>query len=112
MPEHPSRTMPIPMESIALFEAIPGNNLLIEADPQHFTILAATQGYAALAGKSPETFTGKRFFEVFPSNSSDPDDRGEKNMRASFMKVISDKKTHQLPAERYDVRDEKGNFTE
>jgi PAS domain S-box-containing protein len=112
MREHHPPTLRIPLDSLALFEAIPGNNLLIEADPEHFIILSATPGYSVLTGKSRETFIGQGIFEVFPSNASDPGDRGEKNLRASFLKVISEKKTHQLPADRYDVRDEHGNFIE
>jgi PAS domain S-box-containing protein len=94
----------------ALFNALPGNCYLLQNNAPHFTILAATPGILNLSGSTREDLVGKSLFEAFPSNPQDANDTGESNLRASLSHVIRYKAAHQLPTQRYDVMDEKGEF--
>lgn len=97
---------------IRLFEGIPGNNVLVLNDPPRFTILGVTEGYLKLAGKRRDQLIGNGIFDVFPSNPGDETDTGEPNLRFSFHEVITHKKPHHLPTQRYDVANAGGSFEE
>ncbi|MGZ3850501.1 MAG: PAS domain-containing protein [Flavisolibacter sp.] len=97
---------------LRLFEAIPGNNLLVLCNPPHFTILGMTEGYLQAAGRQREQLLGKGIFEAFPSNPDDRGDTGENDLRFSFYEVINHKKTHHLHTQRYDVANSDGSFEE
>lgn len=96
----------------AAFESIPANSVLVQANAPHFTILAATDYYARVSGKSKDELVGKAFFNVFPANPEDPGSSGEMNVRASFEQVILHKVPHQVPILRHDIANDKGTFTE
>jgi PAS domain S-box-containing protein len=95
-----------------LFEALPGNYVLVLNDAPKFTILAATPAYLSLTGYTKETLMGKGIFEAFPTNPDDPADTGESNLRASLEYVQLRKEPHQLPVHRYDLQNDDGSFTE
>jgi PAS domain S-box-containing protein len=97
---------------IALIEAMPTVSHLFKADAPHFTIVASTPKLFQLTGMKKEAVIGKSVFEAFPSNPSDPNDTGEKNLRASLLHVSLHKQSHQLPIQRYDVVDDEGRFRE
>jgi hypothetical protein len=62
------------LDPISLFDAIPGNNLLIKVEPPRFTILSATKEYTLVAGKPKEAIIERDVFDAFPSNPDDPTD--------------------------------------
>ncbi len=95
-----------------LFDALPGNNVFIQADAPRYTILAATESYLQVTGKSREQLIGRSMLEAFPSNPDHPTHTEAGELIASFEKVIRDKKEHQLPVQRYDVSGEDGKFKE
>ena len=97
---------------IRLFLSVPGNNLLLQANPPHFTMLAVTDSYAKETGRSREELLGKGLFEVFPANPNDPSDTGENDLRFSLSQVIHHKKAHHLPTQRYDVSNANSSFEE
>lgn len=94
----------------AIFATLPSNSMLVDVDPPKFTILLASDNYLKVSGKSRNDLIGKGVFEVFPANSSDKDDTGSVNIRASFEFVIKNKKPHSLDVQRYDVADENGIY--
>ncbi len=96
----------------AIFEAMPGHHALIEVNPPQFTILAITEDYLSNSAFTKAQLVGMDIFECFPSNPNDPNDNGSKNLLASFLYVLKNKKPHQPPVIRYDVEDENGIFTE
>ena len=53
---------------------------------------------------------GQGLFEAFPPNAADPSFDGQQNLRASFEYVIENRKAHQLPIQRYDLKNENGQF--
>ncbi|MGE5448513.1 MAG: hypothetical protein ACM3PR_09115, partial [Bacteroidales bacterium] len=99
----------IQAQELRIFEAVPGNNLLIRADSPRFTIVDASESYLQMVDKSKAELTGNGVFEVFPSNPSRPQDSIE--LRASFDEVIATQKLSRLPVQRYDVPDKEDHFT-
>jgi PAS domain S-box-containing protein len=96
----------------ALFNALPGSSYLLQANPPKYTILAATSQILKYSGLQRENLIGKGLFEAFPSNPEDPADTGQGNLQDSLKQVLEHKMPHQLPVQRYDVADEKGQFVE
>ncbi|MDB5250462.1 MAG: domain S-box-containing protein [Segetibacter sp.] len=96
----------------ALFDALPGNSILLAIDAPRFTILAATPQYLKETATTKESLIGKGAFEAFPTNTDDVNDTGERDMRASCNYVLLHKETHYLPVQRYDLKNEDGTFTE
>ena len=94
-----------------LFEAIAGNNALLQIDAPCFTIVAASPSYIHQTGSSKEAMINKGIFEVFPG-SNDPGNTGTKDLLASLNEVLRTKQPHQLPVQRYDTATENGQFIE
>lgn len=97
---------------IRLFDALVGHNLLLAANPPHFTILAATPQRLRDVGMTKEDVVGKPLFEAHPGNATDPTDNGANNLRTSLDHVLRYKEMHQLPVQRYDLPNEQGGFSE
>ncbi|GEO12135.1 PAS domain-containing protein [Segetibacter aerophilus] len=97
---------------LAFFDALPGSSILLQNNPPTFTILAATAKYLKDTGSNKEHLIGKGIFEAFPANPNDSRDTGARDLKNSLTKVHQDKKSHQLPMQRYDLRNEDGSFTE
>ncbi len=97
---------------LRLFDALVGHNLLLEANPPLFTILAATPERLRDVGMTKEAVIGKPLFEVHPGSPIDPTDNGANNLRSSLNHVLRYRETHHLPVQRYDLPDEQGVFTE
>jgi PAS domain S-box-containing protein len=96
----------------SLFEALPGNCLLLQSDAPTFTILAATPHHLRDGGTTRESIIGKGVFEAYPPNSADVNDTGASNLRASLEKVLAGKQPDILPVQRYDVAGEDGTYAE
>jgi PAS domain S-box-containing protein len=92
-----------PIDFKAAFEALPGICALIQVDAPRFTILSVTEEFIQASGIRKEELVGKGHFEPFPKNPDDPYFSGEANLRASYAYVLANKKTHQLPVQRYDI---------
>ncbi|MBC8005908.1 MAG: hypothetical protein H7X84_10575, partial [Verrucomicrobia bacterium] len=75
----------IQSQELRIFEAVPGNNLLIKADSPRYTIIAASESYLQVLGKSKAELIGRGTFDAFPSNPSNPKD--SENLLASFYEV-------------------------
>ena len=95
-----------------LFDAMPGNSILLRANAPTYTIVAATPAYSVLTGVRKEDLLGRGLFEVFHSNPNDPDDIGEKSLGISLAHVLEHKIAHELPVLRYDSETETGEFVE
>jgi PAS domain S-box-containing protein len=96
----------------ALFEVIPGMRVLFSPDAPRYTIQAVTRDFCTYVGRTKEQLVGMGVFEAFPANSSDPADKGKSNLLTSFEHVLLQKEAHQMPIQRYDVQNEKGEFSE
>jgi len=100
------------VNSIAIFEAIPGNNVLLKVNSPTFTIEALTAGYASLTGKPKEAIVGKGIFDAIPTDMNDLADTRENDLRESFKQVMMQKKVHYLPTQRYDTINDQGVLVE
>ncbi|HEX8333672.1 MAG TPA: PAS domain-containing protein [Segetibacter sp.] len=96
----------------AVFEAMPGVCTLLKANRPEYTIMVVTDAYVAMVGMSRETLCGSGLFDLFPINPDADDTTGEMNVRTSFEYVIRNKKEHHLKAQRYDLPNPDGTFTE
>jgi len=99
---------------VRVFEAMPGICVLVQADAPRYTILAVTEALlrAQPSAVKKEDLIGKGFFEPFPPNPGDPNFTGESNIRNSFAYVLANRVTQPLAAQRYDLPNGKGGFTE
>ena len=48
-----------------IFEAMPGNSVLLQANNPDFTVAAATQGYLQLVQQSGQEVVSKGFLNIF-----------------------------------------------
>ena len=95
-----------------IFEARPGLAVLMLPDAPKFTVLAASNDYIDGLALRREAFVGRGFFESFPENPLDPNFTGEQNVKTSYEHVLRCKVPHQLPLQRYDIRNADGTFSE
>ncbi|SHF14274.1 PAS domain S-box-containing protein [Cnuella takakiae] len=96
---------------LALFEALPGNNVLVKADLPKLTMLAATPTFLEQTESTKEAVIGKGVFEAFPVNT-DPNYTGGSELFNSYQHAILKREPHVLPVQRYDLKNEDGSFTE
>jgi signal transduction histidine kinase len=97
--------------TLQLFEVTPGNRVLLNANPPHYTIIAVSDGFLQSAPLPKEKIIGKGVFEAFPP-SSNPGDQGANQLKASLDTVVSQKRPHDFPPQRYDVENAEGVFEE
>jgi PAS domain S-box-containing protein len=83
-----------------LFEATPVAYLVLSPD---FRIVAANEARLAVTMTTREQILGRPLFDVFPDNPNDPEATGEKNLRASLMRVLQNKMPDVMPIQKYDI---------
>ncbi|HZF65829.1 MAG TPA: PAS domain-containing protein, partial [Chitinophagaceae bacterium] len=96
----------------AVFESMPGVHALLQTDAPDYTILSVTDDFLRQTNRTREELVGLGLFKAFPPNPDDPKFDGEQNMSTSFQIVIQNKKQHQLPVQRYDIKNAEGVFEE
>src|SRR6476620_5682687 len=93
-----------------VFNALPGASALILPDTPLFTVVAATDEFAAFGGAPKEKLIGESLFKYFPDNPDAPNVSGD--VRASLEKCINSKKKNELAVQRYDIANVDGTFSE
>jgi two-component system sensor histidine kinase VicK len=83
-----------------IFKKSPGS-LLVKADLPRFTILAASDSFLEITSSKREKIIGKGFFEVFPEDNIELDERT--NARREFTMVIETGQKVEVPTYRFDV---------
>lgn len=96
----------------SIFNVLPGNSLLVLPDAPTFTIVAVTDEYLQVCGRSRDALVGKGLFEAFPSDPASVDKDSETGARASLEHALLHKEPHQLQFHRYDILGSKGVFEE
>ena len=86
-----------------LFNATPGNYLIILPDAPDFTIVAVSDAYARVTMNLREHMLGRKLFEVFPDNPNDPAANGVRNLSASLQHVIHYHEPHRMETQKYDI---------
>jgi PAS domain S-box-containing protein len=95
-----------------IFEAMPSISALIKPSSPIFTIVAVTQSYCRASQRSSQQLIGTDIFLNFPTNPNYKNHDSPKRLGDSFDIVLSTKQPHQLIAQRYDVPNADGNFSE
>jgi PAS domain S-box-containing protein len=96
-----SQTHPLAADFQAIFDASPGNYLLL--DP-NFIIVGVNQCYLTATMTKREEIIGRGLFEIFPDNPGDPSADGVRNLRASLQRVLTEKQPNRMPVQHYDIR--------
>lgn len=92
-----------------LFVELPGLYIILSTD---FTIIDVSQKLAEAAETKRSDMIGKNLFEVFPENPNDLTADGQPNLKYSLNYVITNKSTHTMAVQRYDVKIAEGIFEE
>lgn len=97
---------------LQVFQAMPGNSIVLLPDSPVFTIVAATDDYYKTSGRTKEELINIGMFDAFPSPPNDPDHQGVKQLLASLQTVIQQKTSDRMPLVRYDIENADGTFDE
>jgi len=95
----------------AAFKKFPGATALLSSD---LTIVDVCDDYVEAAGRPAEELVGGNILELFPHNPRDPDDTGQRDLRASLERVLASGERDVMPLTRYDVEEpsKRGLFAE
>ncbi len=91
-----------PINYSSIFQALPGNYIILLPDSPRFTITAFNGARADQTFTRPEHI-GMGIFEAFPDNPDDPQANGVSMLTASLQTVMREKKTHQMAIQKYDI---------
>lgn len=86
-----------------LFNATPGNYLVLLPNVPDYTIIAVSDSYAQVTMTVREQLIGKKLFEAFPDNPDDPLATGVKNLSASLQHVMHYHEPHKMAIQKYDI---------
>jgi PAS domain S-box-containing protein len=94
-----------------LFRLLPANHLVFSAK-KPYIFIDISDAHSQMTGIPRDAVVGRPFFDVFPDVTDVYKDTGKSELEEVFTKVRRTKKPHALDRFRYDIVDEKGNFTE
>jgi PAS domain S-box-containing protein len=93
----------------AVIRSAPDLYLLIKAD---LTIVEASDAYLTSTMTERSAIIGRTVFEVFPDAPEDQATDGVANLRASFVRVLEERKPDQMPTSRFPLRQPNGELVE
>lgn len=94
-------------------ELLSSDKLFLLLDPgPGLRVLDASEAYAAATLTERRALRGRALFEVFPDNPGDPQANGVANLFASLRTAAETGRPHEMPVQRYDIRDASGAFVE
>ena len=96
----------------AIFEAMPGNFIVVKPDEPDFPVLAVSDELLQLTRTHREEVIGKSIFTVYPENPHSNAETAPSDLRISLENTLSDKSASQTPIIRYDVRNTVGIIEE
>lgn len=97
----------------ALFESAPGCYLVLT--PADLRIVAVSDAYLTATMTTRSAIAGRKLFEVFPDDPTDPRADGVRNLSASFERVKATGRSDVMAVQRYPIRrpeSEGGGFEE
>lgn len=83
-----------------------------DVDDPRFTVIEESQFHAEMVGRRREDNIGKPLLEAFPSVSRFDEKSGKNKLLESIRQVIKTGKPDIMPKLRYDMKDDKGNYTQ
>jgi len=108
----PPSTIATQAMDFRIFEASPGIRVVLLPNPPVYTHVAVSNDFLQHSGMKREDVIGKGHFEIFPENPDDPNFTGERNLRAAFDRLLTEKEPNELPIQRYDIPSPDGSFLE
>lgn len=93
-----------------LFFSLPECYVVIKNDPPNFMMIAASDGYLNVTGKTHDELLGKGLFEVFPDTSVRAQKTGTGELYEMIEKCIKTKRSVHTGVIRYDIPNSKGEF--
>ena len=93
----------------AIFNAFPGNGILLKNDAPRYTILSVTAQYLNVIGLKKEAITGKSFPEVFPIIYMNAGESAKDGMLASFAQVLQNKTANHFSFQA-EIKNEEGEL--
>lgn len=100
------------MDFKTIFEALPGNFFVLQPNPPHYTILAISDELLRITNKKRKEVVGNSLFEVYPENAEVMTPTGFSQLRASFQKIIENRKPEQIATICYNVPTASGTLEE
>jgi PAS domain S-box-containing protein len=91
-----------------LFNGLPDQYVVFKSDSPVFTMLAASEAYLAITGRSRKELIGKSLFDIFPDTSEMATETGAGELQAALDAVIESQKQESTGIIRYDLADENG----
>jgi signal transduction histidine kinase/CheY-like chemotaxis protein len=85
----------------ALFQSLPDLYLVLSTN---LSIIGVSDAYLCATMTKRDEILGRKVFEVFPDNPSDPSATGARNLRASLARVLLDKTPDTMAVQKYDIR--------
>lgn len=85
------------------FKISPTPSLVLQTDAPKFTILEVNNAYLEATCSTREVLIGKGIFEAFPDNELDLMVDGVKNLSTSLTIVLTNKKSHKMATQKYDI---------
>lgn len=85
--------------------------ILIDPEPG-LAIVEANAAYESASGLARDALVGQPLFLLFPDNPEDATADGVSHLYASLRRVAETGRAHAMPTQRYDVRDDDGQFVE
>jgi two-component system, sensor histidine kinase len=95
-----------------IFNALPGNHIVLKPDAPIFTILAVSDAFLVVTSRTREELLGKSLFDVFPENPETFNTTGPTVLKHSLQNAIRTKKEDQMPIVRYDLSAADGGYEE
>ncbi len=92
----------------SIFMDAPSAFLLLKPDTPHFTIVTANDAYVKATAIRRADLIGRGVFEAFPANPAEQGSNGQERLLASLNHVLRTRKTHDMPAHKYDLQEENG----
>src|SRR5262245_55735371 len=92
----------------SLFEAVPGQYLVLLPNAPTFTIVAVSDAYADATMTRRDEIVGRGLFEIFTDNSSDPTGAGATRLRASLERVLTRRLPDPEANKKYEIGEQAG----
>lgn len=94
-----------------IFDQLETPYIVFAADDPTFTVIGENKAHAKVAMVSQSDVIGQPLLDAFPDTSEKFVRTGKSDLLTSIRKVIKTKKPDSMPLLKYDLRDEKGEYT-
>ena len=90
-----------------IFDSMTSQYVIVDPD---FVIVAATDTFLEMTGKTRDGIVGMNILEAFPDDPDNPEAKGTEILRGSIQRVLDTRAIDILPPVRYDLPDSTGKY--